>query len=435
MLSTKDNGTLAQVGAGTPMGNLLRSFPIPILISTDLPQVDGQPYRLRLFGENLVAFRDTKGRVGLLDERCPHRGASLAFGRNEECGLRCVYHGWKFNVDGECVDIPSSPASDDIRRRVRAKGYPCVERNGIIWAYLGHGAMPPIPDIEWGLLDEEQRYVSRRVYDCNWAQALEGDIDTSHASFLHGRLSSEDFDRFDRARAMRYMDVDGSPVFEVVDMPYGVMVAARRMAEHDSYYWRISQFLFPFFTMPAPYEDMPFRCNVWVPMDDEHTIVWTIDWHPERAFTSEELANRNSGLIGHCVDFLPVSPEPYGRFLPKANRVNDYLSDYGLQRTEQFSSIPGVWAQDKAMAESMGAITDREREFLLPSDTAIVRWRRRMIAAARALESDNILPAQDPAVYLVRSASLVLPRAEQWQESVAAHTKAGRDVPIHTETV
>src|SRR5215211_5241267 len=184
MLATKDNEILSRVGPGTPMGELMRQYWIPVLFSSELPAPDGPPLRLRMLCENLIAFRSTSGKVGLVQNACPHRGASLFFGRNEEEGLRCVYHGWKFDVEGNCVDMPSEPAESNFKSKVRATAYPCVERNGIIWAYMGPREVPPpLPELPPNL-DPNCR-VTRRLEECNYMQALEGDIDTVHAGFLH----------------------------------------------------------------------------------------------------------------------------------------------------------------------------------------------------------------------------------------------------------
>src|ERR671929_426924 len=181
MLSQQDNELVCRVGPGTPMGELMRQYWVPAMLSSELPSPDASPVRVLLLGEKLIAFRDSNGQVGLLDNNCPHRGASLFFGRNEQCGLRCVYHGWKFDVAGHCVDMPNEPPESNFKDKVRAIAYRCVERNGVIWTYLGPlETPPPLPDLEWNLVPENQRYISKRYQECNWAQALEGGIDSSH---------------------------------------------------------------------------------------------------------------------------------------------------------------------------------------------------------------------------------------------------------------
>src|SRR5919199_2435417 len=193
MLTREDNALLTRVGPGTPMGKLLRCFWLPFALDSELPQPDGDPIRVRLLGEDLVAFRDSNGQVGLLAANCPHRGASLFFGRNEECGLRCVYHGWKFDTSGACVDMPNEPAESNFREKIKAPAYPCRERNGIVWTYLGpRGEPPPLPELGWALVPALQRQSLRYARACNWLQALEGDIDSSHVNYLHRRLNNNE---------------------------------------------------------------------------------------------------------------------------------------------------------------------------------------------------------------------------------------------------
>src|SRR5713226_5418703 len=193
MLSQEDNELVTRTGPGTPMGNLMRQYWLPAMLSSELPEPDCAPVRVLLLGEKLIAFRDTNGRVGLLANHCPHRGASLFFGRNEESGLRCVYHGWKFDVDGTCLDMPNEPAESDFRSKVKAVAHPCEERNGVVWAYMGPPErMGALPDIEWSAMPAEQRYISKRQQQSNYLQAIEGGIDSSHISFLHSTLNSAD---------------------------------------------------------------------------------------------------------------------------------------------------------------------------------------------------------------------------------------------------
>src|SRR2546423_5905593 len=186
MLSKVDNETVCRVGPGTPMGNLMRQYWVPALLSSELPASDSDPVRVVLLGEKLIAFRDSNGAVGLLDHACPHRGASLYFGRNEECGVRCVYHGWKFSADGTCVDMPNEPAESDFKSKVTARAYPTRERGGVVWAYMGPRQEPPqLPDLEANNLPEGEYVASAIQRECNYLQGLEGDIDTSHFGFLH----------------------------------------------------------------------------------------------------------------------------------------------------------------------------------------------------------------------------------------------------------
>ena len=247
MLSKEDNELITRVGPGTPMGNFMREYWVPAALSSELSGPDSDPLRVLLLGEKLIAFRDSNGKVGLMDQACPHRGASLFFGRNEECGLRCVYHGWKFDADGNCVDMPNEPAESDFRTKVKAKSYPTHERGGLIWAYLGPRTEPPaLPDLEANMAEDAHEYVRATQIACNYLQALEGDIDTTHVGFLHyGGLKAED------QPPGTFSDIqlrDRSAQFEVIDTEGGAAYGARRPAVDGQYYWRIAQWCFPFYT-------------------------------------------------------------------------------------------------------------------------------------------------------------------------------------------
>jgi phenylpropionate dioxygenase-like ring-hydroxylating dioxygenase large terminal subunit len=414
------------------MGNLLRHYWQPVLLSNELPEPDSGPLRVRLLGEDLVAFRDSSGRLGLLGNHCPHRGASLFFGRNEENGLRCVYHGWKLDVSGACVDMPSEPPESSLKDKIRHTAYPVVERNGVAWVYMGpQRPAPPLPAVEWNLVPPEQCYVSVRGQQNNWVQALEGEIDPSHAGFLHAWLNEdENINNFlpIASRGPLYRARDRHPRVETADTDAGVTIAARRNAEEDSYYWRIYQFLFPFYTVIPPYgADPTFTGHAWVPIDDEQVLALCFTYHPVRPLTDAELNTLRQGLHGvesvHAsVDaFLPPSSEPFGRWRPKQNRENLYGMDREAQRTMRYSGVPGVWPQDSACQETMGPIVDRGHEHLASTDTGIIRVRRRLIAAANALREEGVLPpgSQAPESFRVRSASLVLPRTDPWLAGAA----------------
>ena len=265
------------------MGALLRRYWVPALLAAELPEPDGRPVRVPLLGERLVAFRDASGQVGLLEEACPHRGASLALGRNEDGGLRCIYHGWQFDRTGRCLDMPTERAGSPLPERIRARAYPTREAAGIVWAYLGPGSAPHFPAFQWLTLYPERSHPFKILEECNWAQALEGGIDSSHSSFLHSNLNSDDYTGSSR-RGMMYKTLDKHPRFEVVDTEYGVLVGARRDAEVDSYYWRITQFLLPFFQMiPAGMaEGGSITGHAWVPIDDHHCWAYTMTWNPTR---------------------------------------------------------------------------------------------------------------------------------------------------------
>jgi nitrite reductase/ring-hydroxylating ferredoxin subunit len=400
------------------MGALLRQYWIPALLPWELPEPDCPPVRITLLGERLVAFRDTLGRVGLLAEHCPHRGASLFFGRNEECGLRCVYHGWKFDVEGRCVDMPSEPPESTFKDRIRQRAYPCVEHGGVIWTYMGPPERrPPLPELEWALVPDTHRYVSKRLQECNWLQAMEGGIDSSHISFLHRSFNLDD-GRLPNSRGQEYARRDPHPRFEVEEVDYGLLIAARRTVDEQHYYWRITQWLMPWYTLIPPFGDNPIGGHAWVPLDDEHCWAWSVDWHPARPLSDAELAGYRAGKGIHAA-LIP------GTFRPVANKDNDYLIDREAQRTRSMTGIVGISAQDCAVQESQGPIYDRTQEHLGTSDSAIIAARRRLLRAVRGLAQGEELPGRDPASHRVRSVSLVLPKDVPFLEG-ARHALVAR---------
>ena len=272
MLSQAENELLCRVGPGTLMGDLMRQYWVPACRSDELPEPDGAPLRVRLLGENLIAYRTTSGSVGLMQDACPHRGASMFFGRNEEDGLRCVYHGWKFDTTGACIDMPNEPAESNFKHKIKATAYPIQERGGIAWAYLGpRQTPPPLPDIEANMLPEGTCRLTNLLRECNWVQALEGDLDTVHVAFLHGGHRQPEQSR--PGSFAYYSAKQRAARYSVVNMPYGVMYGAYRDAEEESDYWRIAHFLFPFYTMvPTGMLGVQKIARAWVPVDDYHTL-------------------------------------------------------------------------------------------------------------------------------------------------------------------
>jgi phenylpropionate dioxygenase-like ring-hydroxylating dioxygenase large terminal subunit len=403
------------------MGALLRLYWIPVVLSREL-EAGGRVKRVQLLGERLVAFRGRNGTAGLLGEFCPHRLASLYFGRVEEAGMRCVYHGWTFGLDGQCLEMPSEPAESSFAAKVRHVGYPCVERGGMVWAYMGPGSPPDVPELEWTRLPDDHVFVSKRVQDCNWFQALEGGIDSSHISFLHAPLDHNDAEvarELDRASfgvGAAVMTADKAPRFDVVDTDYGVLIGARRARPDGQHLWRITQYLLPFYTMPPrDLDERITQSHIWVPMDDTHVVNWMVTCHPERPLTHEELAVHVEGRGAHVVDYGPVVPEPYGDIRTAATRENDYGMDWEVHRTRMMCGIPGFGVQDQAIQESQGPIVDRTRERLGTSDTAIIQVRKRLLAAARALRDHGTPAPGGPASsFCVRSASIVLPDGADW---------------------
>jgi phenylpropionate dioxygenase-like ring-hydroxylating dioxygenase large terminal subunit len=394
------------------MGELMRQYWIPAVRSDELDSPDGTPMRLRLLAENLIAFRSTSGQVGIVADACPHRGASLFFGRNEEHGLRCVYHGWKFDLTGACVDMPSEPAESNFKTKVRAAAYPCRERGGIVWTYMGDlETPPPLPDLEANMLPDGEYAIGKTLRYCNWFQALEGDIDTGHAGFLHyGKADPEllpkgTFDYY----AVRGRD----PKFVVEVTDFGTSYGAYRPAEEGELYWRIAHFLFPFYTMiPTGFLGEEVRFGAWVPIDDEHVMAWRVS--SRRPMRPGAGAPSRSGIPGAAAtgDTLPDITGWLGKFRLAARAENDYLIDREEQRTQSYTGIKGIFTQDQAVTESMGPIYKRQQEHLGTSDAMVIRTRRRVIQAARAFAEQGVVPpgAKEPRLYRRRSGGIIFPR-------------------------
>jgi phenylpropionate dioxygenase-like ring-hydroxylating dioxygenase large terminal subunit len=426
MLSPEENALLTQTHPGTPTGNYFRRFWLPALLASELPSPDGPPVRVRLLGENLIAFRDSNGRIGLLDEFCPHRRASLFWGRNEECGLRCVYHGWKFDVDGTCVDMPNEPPEYAFENKVRNTAYPVHEYGGIIWAYMGPvDLLPELPKLEWARVPDPHRYISKRLQQTNYLQGVEGGIDSSHSNFLHATVDAfrqvpeyvETVKNSTNLRA-KYHLLDRSPQFTVKKTDYGLLVAVRRNAEEDTYYWRLTQFLLPTYTMIPHQKGLSMHGHCWVPRDDETCWVWTITWNPDTPLSAEDWDSiRNETFVHANVD--PAT------FRPLRNADNDYMIDREQQRKTTMTGIQSFASQDQAVQESMGSLVDRTRERLGTSDTAIIAMRRLLLQEIRALQrgEEPFAPGHGE-VYWVRSASTVLKRDVEFEDGCRNLMKA-----------
>jgi phenylpropionate dioxygenase-like ring-hydroxylating dioxygenase large terminal subunit len=384
---------------------------MPALLTEELPEPDCPPVRVKLLSERLIAFRDSDGKLGLIDEFCAHRGVSLWFGRNEECGLRCAYHGWKYDVSGQCVDIPSEPEESGFRQKIRLRSYPLAERGGVLWAYMGPPeSKPPLPEYEFATVPREQTFISKRFQECNYLQAMEGGIDSSHVSFLHrGALNKDPL--FKGAKGNQYNLDDFQPKFEVVESAGGLLIGARRKAEDGNFYWRITQWLMPFFTAIPPRGDHPMHGHFWVPIDDETCWAWSYDYHPVRALSASELQAMKDGHGIH-VKYIP------GTYRPLQNKDNDYLIDRQAQKEgRSFSGVDGFSMQDASVQESMGPIQDRTRENLVTTDNGIIMARHLLMRAAKALQKGIEPPGRDPVTQRVRSASLVLPPDVSFSEA------------------
>jgi phenylpropionate dioxygenase-like ring-hydroxylating dioxygenase large terminal subunit len=427
MLSHEDNELLCRVGRGTPMGDLLRHYWMPCLPSSELPAPDCPPKKVRLLGENLVAFRDSRGEVGLLAANCPHRGASLFFGRNEECGLRCSYHGWKFDVTGRCVDMPNEPEESTFKDKVRARAYPCRDVNGVIWTYLGpREPAPPLPAFEINTLPAAQVYPPLLMLEeCNWVQALEGDIDSSHIDFVHARRAPDSTRRGTFHR-------DKRPRLEVLPTDYGACYSARRRSDTAGLYWhRITQFILPFYSMIAASDPHIVSARAWVPLDDHYNLQVVMRARLDRPVTEEE-ARQVRDPFASWGGYVESGGDPYRRFYTAANIHNDYRQDYALLK-DLTIGIPFLGnLQDRAMTETMGPIYDRTQEHLGTTDAMVILVRRRLMDAARALRDRGVLPpnVDDPNLCRVRPASALLPEGLSWIGATEKARQSDAGVPI-----
>jgi phthalate 4,5-dioxygenase oxygenase subunit len=415
MLTKDDNDLITRVGPGTPMGNLLRQYWLPAMMSSELPAPDCPPVRIRLLCENLIAFRTTSGQVGVVANSCPHRGASLFFGRNEEEGLRCVYHGWKFDVAGNCIDMPSEPAESNFKTKVRATAYPTRERGGLIWLYMGsRSEPPPLPNLEANMQPEGQYTLGAYSSECNWLQSLEGDYDTIHVSFLHrGSMNFEDSTGPDPALD-RYALKTRWARFTIEDTEFGCTYGCNRPAEEGTTYWRIAHFLFPFYAMiPASFLRSSFIAVV--PIDDENCL----RFHQDKRLPGDNprgapAAEYNGVTTGYHADPRHNTSDWLGRFPLVGTVRNDYLIDRGLQQANEgplgYSGIPGR-GQDGAVTESMGVIYQRDNEHLGVTDAGIIRMRRLLIRQARAMRDSGTTPpgVDKPELYRVQSSCVILP--------------------------
>ena len=384
MLSKEQNELLCRVGPGTPMGNMLRQYWTPALRSAKLV-ADGAPERVRLFGQNFVAFRDTNGKVGFLDEGCPHRGVSLALGRNEECGLRCIFHGWKINVDGQVVEVPSEPAGSNLASKVRVNHYPVREAGGMVWVYLGkEETLPPFPAFEFTNLPPESVVVRKALNKCNWVQALEGLLDSSHVHSLHKSWLQTPQPV---QGAFAGMLGDSAPRFEVEDRPYGLNIKAKRVLGDGTLVNRYTEYALPTFCfIPNALETLRVMAFP-VAIDDYNTWFWEISYNPTGgpmdAKTSDEL--RNVGIMGD---------DPDNYYQPAWGPEKVWGQDREMMRQGHFTGFIAFPFEDFAVQESQGALVDRSKEHLGMSDVAVIRARRLLLEQVQKFREGEALRGQ-----------------------------------------
>jgi phenylpropionate dioxygenase-like ring-hydroxylating dioxygenase large terminal subunit len=412
MLKPEDNERICRVGAGTPMGALMRRYWLPALLSEELPEPDGAPVRVRLLGEDLVAYRDGTGAVGLVDAFCPHRRAPMFFGRNEECGLRCVYHGWKFDVSGACVDMPSEPPDSLFKTKVRITAYPTWEGGGMVWAYLGPPELQPAaPDFEVCRVPAGHRIITKVRQENNWLQALEGGVDSVHSGMLHND------DMLDRKQLR---NIRCEVEYDVT--PYGLGGAAIHPLEDDRIYARTFHFVMPVHQIRGLTYDRYGRpaalptatAQITVPIDDGATWVYNYVYSTDPAQPlPAEFASAAFRLLG-----VDDNSRSAGYHLVR-NAANDYLIDRGLQKTTSYSGLVGMLVQDIALQEGMGPICDRSKEHLAYSDAVIIGLRRVLFEGIDAVARGDAPRGTDVEVFrAVRGADAIIPRRAPWRDAV-----------------
>jgi phthalate 4,5-dioxygenase len=413
MLPRHENELLTRVGPGTPMGDTMRRYWVPACLASEIPDPDCSPVRVKLMGEDLVAFRDTDGRIGLVDEFCPHRRVSLYFGRNEECGLRCVYHGWKFDVEGNCLDQLNEPPEHQFKQHIHLTAYPTVELGGIVWAYLGPAEkIPAPPKFAWTQVPETHRHVTKVIQECNWLQALEGGLDTSHAPIMH-RLLTDNAGRGGIKPSNPYVRA-GAPTLVVDYTDYGYQYAGIRRLGESEIHARTYHFILPFHQIrnSSSERGSPQDAgHIWVPIDDETCMVY--NWCMNKTEPLDATDRLEKGLGNG-----PIHVDQQN-FRSKARRENDYLIDRAMQKTENFTGIDGINVQDRAIQESMGRIVNRLGEHLGPADKAIAHLRRLLIRAVKTVADGGTPPGVAPTYYDLTTNMKVLAKGADWRAEIA----------------
>lgn len=411
MTAAEEYKILAHVGPGTPMGKLMRRYWIPAVMSEEIPEPGGAPVRVRLLGESLVAFRDPKGNVGLIKEHCPHRGASLAYARNEEGGLRCIYHGWKMSREGRVLETPAEQAGDEFAKKICHKAYRIREIAGMVWAYMGPPEMePPFPVYPWMHLKPPHLLVAKMRQDCNYLQGVEGEVDPAHPNYVHRQLHSDDKRGWNNAgwKSVLHMMYDGAPKIVCEDTPHSFRYSATRKTRDPKIaYVRLTECIAPFYSFVATGRGEAKLFKAWQPIDDGHSFAFYIHYDESKPLDVEAIYEN----WGH-------------RTAPPDYRTPCRLDNHHLQdrskMSETFTGIHGAAIQDLAVQESMGAIYDHTQETLGTSDMAVIYYRRRMLRAIRAMEEGKPLPAQDTSLsFDLRSVSCYMPADRPWKEVVA----------------
>ena len=430
MLSAEENDLLCRIEGDAPMGALMRRHWIPACMSEEVTDPDGAPVRIRLLGEDLVAFRDTKGRLGVVDEHCPHRRASLALGRNEECGLRCLYHGWKIDVEGNVVDQPSEDSETGrAAKPVKQKAYSCREAGGFVWVWMGPAdQMREFEPPAWAPTPTIRTSIVKMHVGCNWAQVLEGAIDSAHSSGLHATDMVPAQVESASATSSEWLrpSTDKAPRLQVQRTDFGFRYVAIRHPNRDAEthdYLRITLFVAPF-TVLIPPNNLYQLSILNIPLDDTNTMFYFIAWSDGVGIDQDAWRRFCAAEVGVDLD---------SNFRSIRTRANNFLQDRAAMKHGSHTGIAGIPNQDAAMWETMGPIADRTRERLGASDIAIVQFRRIMIEAAKKLRDGGpaigTSPSRVPHVKL-KSFEGIFPKSTQWTTlGVADEELALRQVP------
>ena len=414
MLTRQENEMLCRVEGDAPMGQVFRRHWLPALLSEQVVEAEGNPVRVRLLGEDLVMFRDTDGRLGLIDEHCPHRRASLFYGRNEECGLRCLYHGWKFDVEGNCIEMASEPAESSFCDKVKLKSYPVHEWGGFVWAYMGPPeTMPEFEPPVFAPTAETPVATSRMIVQCNWAQILEGAIDSAHSSSLHSSDMVPAKISYSGAGDSQWYrpSTDKSPRMVSDRTSFGFRYAALRRPIKDAdthTYVRTTLFIAPY-TVHIPSNDRYNIALLHVPIDDKTTAFYFLAFGGKDCPSTEEWRKFLGAQVGLDVD---------ENYVTLRTRENNYKQDRQSMKLGNWTGIRGIPNQDIVMWETMGPIADRTADRLGASDLAIVEFRNVMVDAVKAfVGSGRVIGRTEPHIPQgkLRSFEGIVPKSLDWR--------------------
>lgn len=412
MLTAAENELITRVGPGTPMGALMRRFWHPVHKSATL-QAGGAPERVRLLGEDYVIFRARDGRIGLFDEGCPHRRASLVLARTEDCALRCIFHGWKIDVGGEVVDVPSEPSERErFGAKVKVRRFPTREAGGLIFAFVGEGEPTQFPDLPFTHYPGDHTTILQIPVNCNWLQGVEGQVDSSHVSILHSSSLSTAYPVLTPSLKMtrEYFLADTGPRFEINMTNYGLQAAAIRKVGEGNLFARVTEFAMPYWTcIPNP-GDGDFLMIGQVPVDDTHTTQWYVMHNPHHPMDETGIGHGFQSML----DYDGFS------FEKVAWKENNWSQDRALLERGHFSGFKNILYEDIAIAESQGPIADRTREYLGQSDAGITRVRRSLIDAVRDLANGRTPRGLDGQVEYaqVYGRQAVYREGEDWREAI-----------------